>query len=391
MSTIGKVWLIGAGAGTPELLTVMGRELLEQATVVFYDADAHDSFLDVCRRDALLSRCDADGQTDYVAKMLDYARTGHQVVRLLEVGERGVAEARAVTCALERAKVSHAVVPGVPKNGSFGAALQAFDSGPLFGKRILVPRPLEQARVSANLVRFRGGIPIIFPLIAIEAPEDTVAVSSVVTRLSSYDWVLLTSANGAESLIAAVRRAGKDARAFAATKLGVIGPKTAEPLLRFGLVPDVVADEHIAEGLLLSLPARSTMKRVLLYRAAEAREVLPETLRAEGVEVDVVVGYRTRRLSREGVRPLRQWLSEASLDAVLVTSSSMARSLVEALGDDAPELLSRTRLASIGRVTTETLVSLGIQVPVVARKYTVEGLLDALEASYANEVREPLC
>jgi uroporphyrinogen III methyltransferase/synthase len=262
--------------------------------------------------------------------------------------------------------------------------LRFYDRGALFGKRLLLPRPASLARASAKEIRQRGGIAIVTPLIAIDEPEDPLAVDKAVSELASYDWVLLTSANGAERLVESIMRAGRDARAFGQAKIGVIGPKTAAPLQRLGLVPDLVAEEHVAEGLLLALTAQQTMKRVLLFRAAEAREVLPETLRARGVEVDVVAAYRTRRVTGPEVQALRGELAAGHIDAVLVTSSSMAQALGCALGPDAAELLRNTTVASIGPVTTASLEAIGIAVHVVASSYTVTGLLDALERAFAK-------
>lgn len=411
MTDIGKVWLVGAGPGTPELLTVQGRELLEQATVVVYD-DGQQALLEGCRGDVRLFIAEPQG-LETLPLLLEYARQGHRVVRLF--GNRGesYSEVSATIRSLTQAHIAFALVPGVvslptsasellavvtstttvPTSSSVagGLVLRAYDSGVLSGKRLLLPRPIEQARVSAKTIRTHGAIPVVFPLLAIEDPEDLAAVDAAATKLSSYDWVLLTSANGTEKLISAVRRAGLDARAFAGVKIGVIGPKTAEPLQRFGLTADLVADEYVAEGLLLALTAQSTMKRVLLFRAAEAREVLPETLRARGVEVDVVAGYRTRQLGVEAAEPLRRQLREGRLDAVLVTSSSMGKSLVEALGDEAVALLARTTVASIGPVTTETLEGLGVKVSVVAKKYTMDGLLEALAVEWSRGATKESC
>lgn len=488
------------------MITVKGRELLERARVVLYDALAHPGLLEFCRKDAELvsvgKRAGAHSmpQQEITRLLIDYAKLGHEVVRL-KGGDpylfaRGAEEAEA----LVDAGIEFAVVPGIcspvgtstyagfplthrdlsssvtfvtgtDKRGQhwsyadwaklamasdtlcilmgmrrieditraliaggrdsetkaavveWGARpeqrvavatlgtiaarvrelglsnpsvivvgdvvglrekLRFFDKGALFGKRLLLPRPAAQARASAKEIRQRGAVAVVMPLIAIEDPEDLAAVERAVASLATYDWVLLTSANGAERLLDAITRAGRDARAFGSAKIGIIGPKTGEPLKRLGLVADLVAEEHVAEGLLLALAAQQTMKRVLLFRAADAREVLPETLRARGIEVDVVAAYQTLRVTGPGVLPLKEELVCGRLDAVLVTSSSMAQALGAALGPEAPELLRNTTVASIGPVTSASLEALGIAVNVVASRYTVQGLLDALEQGYAK-------
>jgi uroporphyrinogen III methyltransferase / synthase len=266
--------------------------------------------------------------------------------------------------------------------------LRWYDNRPLFGKRMLLPRPSGQAPASAVLVRERGAEPVSIPLIAIEAPEDVGAVRSAVTELGSYDWVVLTSANGAEQLLAALRAENLDARAFGGAKIAAIGPKTAAPLQEVGLCPDLVAKDYVAEGLLSELLGRAPMRRVLVFRAAEAREVLPESLRAAGVEVTVVAAYRTRRLSTEQALDLRQALGDGKLHVVLVTSSSVATALVEALGTEAAQWLARVVVASIGPVTSSTLEQLGISVDVTARVHTISGLLDAIEDHFTAHAAE---
>lgn len=260
--------------------------------------------------------------------------------------------------------------------------LRWFDNRPLFGKRLLLARTTEQAASTAQLVRQRGAEPVCIPLIAVEDPEDGAAVDDAVSHLSTYDWVLLTSANGADRLLQALERRGLDARAFAGAKIGVIGPKTAEPLKRFGLRADLIASEHLAEGLLRDLLAQAPMGKVLVFRAAEAREVLPDELRARGIEVDVVAAYRTRRLGESQSATLRRSIENRSFDAVLVTSSSMALALVEALGPEARNLLRDLLVASIGPITSNTLVQLGVEPDVTATEHTIPGLLDAIESHF---------
>ena len=417
MTELGKIWLVYAALGIPEYLTVRGRELLEQATVISF-REEHRPLLEGCRSDVIKRMSNANESVSISDLVID-AKRGHRVIYLVNPNAVTVEFLESTLEALELAQVPFALVPGVADlspccseritrifrklgetssermpevarctstdstvslNPSLAPSflLNEYDSGPLFGKRLLLPRPVEQSRASAVAIRARGAIPVVFPLLTIEDPDEPYRVDEAIQQLSIYDWVLLTSANGTKRLIDAVQRNGLDARVFGGVKIGVIGPKTAEPLKAFGLTADLIAEEHVAEGLLLALASQQRMSRVLLFRAAEAREVLPEVLRARGVTVDVVAAYRTRRLGFEAGEPLRRLLLERRLDAVLVTSSSMAISLVDALGEAAPTLLLGTKVASIGPVTTRTLEDLGVHVGIVAKKYTVDGLLDAL-------------
>ncbi|HTA92272.1 MAG TPA: uroporphyrinogen-III C-methyltransferase [Polyangiaceae bacterium] len=259
--------------------------------------------------------------------------------------------------------------------------LRWFDSRPLFGKSLLVPRPAEQGRTTAVAIRARGAKPVLLPAIEIREPEDPAPLERAITRLRDFDWVLFTSANGVELFMRALGRAGLDARAFASAKIGVIGPKTAAALQRFGLVADVTATEFVGEGLARAVLARGAPQRVLVARALVARDTLPELLRAAGANVEIAPVYRT--VSADAGAALRASFQKAELDVALFTSSSTVSAVVEALGSEAPELLSRVTVASIGPITSQTLAERGVKVDVSASAFTVDGLLDALEAYFS--------
>lgn len=333
---------------------------------------------------------------EITAALIEGGRSGSTPTCVIEWGARAeqrvlVATLQSIASAVAEQGFKNPAVIVVGDVVGLREQLRWFDNRPLFGKRLLIARAPEQAATTAQLVRQRGAEPVCIPLISIEDPEDGAAVDSAVSQLSTYDWVLLTSANGAERLLRALERRGLDARAFGSAKIGVIGPKTAEPLTRFGLRPDLVAKDHLAEGLLRDLRSQAPMRRVLVFRAAEAREVLPEELRARGVEVDVVAAYRTRRLGEPQSAALRQSVATGALDAVLVTSSSMALALVEALGPEARNLLADLVVASIGPITGKTLVQLGVEPDVTASAYTIPGLLDALESHIVTSGNKKPC
>ncbi len=262
-----------------------------------------------------------------------------------------------------------------------------FESLPLFGKRLLLCRPKHQAKDSARLIRQRGARPILLPLIEIGAPPDNSPLNRCATRLGEYDWVVLTSANGADKLMQAMTENGRDARAFGKAKIAVIGPGTARPLSTWGIVPDLVAEEHVAEALAQQLLAVGSTRSVLLVRALEARDVLPNSLREAGIDVDVVAAYATRKFGGEQQAILTRLIGSRSVDAVLLTSSSMVEALCTGLGPDAPAILSNTCVASIGPITSATLRAWGVQVDVTADNYTVDGLLAALESHFSTQLQ----
>jgi uroporphyrinogen III methyltransferase/synthase len=207
-------------------------------------------------------------------------------------------------------------------------------------------------------------------------------------RRGAYAWVAFTSANGVERTWAALVASGHDARAFGSARLAAIGPATARALDQHGLRADIVAKEfrgeRLAEELLEAVLASGESQRVLIPRAARAREVLPEALRAAGCKVDVVAAYETHPPPRETVLNLVRELEVGHVDAVTFTSSSTVDNLCDLLGPRAAELLGSGRIASIGPVTTDTARARGLRVDLTAREYTVQGLVRALAESYAQ-------
>ena len=204
--------------------------------------------------------------------------------------------------------------------------------------------------------------------------------------------MLFTNANGVTRFTRALNRAGLDARAFGSAKIGAIGPKTASALESFGLRADAVADEFIGEGLARAVLAQGSPKRVLLARAQVARDALPDLLRQSGARVDVVPVYET--VSSDAGQALRAEFEDGKVEVILFTSSSTVNAVVDTLGPSASELLAKVTVASIGPITSHTLSDRGIRTDVVASVFTVEGLLDALEAHFDAQARrlppEPL-
>lgn len=278
------------------------------------------------------------------------------------------------------------------------ASLRWFDRRPLFGKRVLVTRPLHQAHATSRMIRRRGGEAIALPTIEIGPPPDPARVTEAARALRLYDAVVFTSENGVTCLFAEMDRLGLDARAFGGARLAAIGTGTAGALAERGLRADIIPAELRGEGLaqaLLDDPVLAERLRapppvrVLVPRALVAREVLPERLRAAGCEVDVVPVYETRPVSADRRERLLCALEAGTIDVVLLTSSSTADSLCDLLGAEAAERLASVLVASIGPITTATAQKRGLQVGVTAEVSTTEGLLDALEKHFAALRSEP--
>jgi uroporphyrinogen III methyltransferase/synthase len=255
-----------------------------------------------------------------------------------------------------------------------------FESKPLFGLDVIVTRPADQARELVTALTRQGAGTVELPAIEITDPADGgAALRGAVTGLGAYDWVVLTSPNGARRLLAEL----PDARALGGVQVAAIGPGTAAALLEGNIRADLVPERFVAESLLEALPAPPAggegSGRILLARAAVALDVLPDGLRAAGWQVDVVEAYRTVPATPDPVT-----LDVAhTADVVSFTSSSTVTSFLELTGGWVPPAV-----ACIGPVTAATAREAGLTVHVEAEVHTVEGLVDAL-VRWRGEGREP--
>lgn len=286
--------------------------------------------------------------------------------------------------ATQKAGLSNPAVIVVGEVVALRDQLNWFEHKPLFGRKILVPRPAHQAQETARQIRERGAEAVIYPVIEIEAPPERASLVRAAARVQDYDWVLFTSVNGVDAFFAALHEQGFDSRRFANCRIGVIGPRTAGAVKVYGIVPDLVAPEFIGEGLAQAVLDAGEGRKVLLPRALEAREELPNLLRTAGFSVDVVPAYQTKAIGSEKVAGFKGLFEQREVDTVLFTSSSMVESTFTALGPNAIELLRQVTVASIGPITTRTAKRLGIDVNVEASVYTIPGLLDTLALQHSN-------
>ncbi len=506
MTAPGKVYLVGAGPGDPELITARGLRRLREADVVLYDALVHPDQLSAAKPDAELVFVGKRAgrvnqrQAEINRRLAQAAREGKTVVRL-KGGDpylfgRGSEEAEL----LASEGIAFEVVPGVPsplaatayaglslthralassvayitatesvekdrtghdwsklatatqtlvifmgmrkldsltqlliENGrpadtpvavvqwaslpkqrtvvgtladihqrasKAGIGLPAltivgdvvrlreklrwFDTQPLFGKRMLVTRAVHQAGSLAALLRDEGAQPILAPTIRIAPPLDCSPLHDAVTHLDCYDWVLFTSGNAVDAVFSSISDAGLDVRALAGARVCAIGSKTQEALISRGIRADLIPEDARAEGVIAALrPLLADRTRILLPRAELAREVLPDSLRDAGAEVDVVVAYRNLPPEPKEVERLASLVDPAESEAILFTSSSTVRNLFDVLGDDAASRLNALDLFSIGPITTRTAERLGLGVEATSPEQTIESLVATVRAYYA--------
>ncbi|HSI80774.1 MAG TPA: uroporphyrinogen-III C-methyltransferase [Solirubrobacterales bacterium] len=243
---------------------------------------------------------------------------------------------------------------------------------PLHGRRVVVTRARAQASGLAATLRALGADVVELPAIRIEPRIDRPEVRDAVAGLHSYAVVCLTSPNGVRLLFEAMSAQGRDARALANATVAAIGPGTAAALAERGVIADLVPERFVAEALAEVLGELDLAGRpVLVARAAEAREVLPDALRERGAQVDVVALYET--VAEE---PDPGALAAArDADYVTFTSSSTVRNLLAAVGDGFPR---DARVVSIGPVTSRTARESGLEVAVEATSHDPDGLIEAL-------------
>ena len=256
--------------------------------------------------------------------------------------------------------------------------LNWFERLPLFGQRIVVTRPREQAAALSDRLRALGAEVLTLPTIEIRPPDDWSPLDAAIAELDAYDWLIFTSANGVRYFVERLDESNRDLRDIRA-KICAIGPATAESLARLHIKVDRTPEEYVAESLLAVLSTEDLQgQRILLPRARVARDVIPVELEKAGAEVSVVPAYQT--VLPEDVTARVERLLEGSRkpDWVTFTSSSTVRNFVSVCP---VERLDGVRVASIGPITSATARALALRVDVEAPKYTVGGVVDAILAA----------
>jgi uroporphyrinogen III methyltransferase/synthase len=506
--TKGKVYLVGAGPGDPGLLTLRGKECLEQADVVVYDYLANPALLAHAKDRAERVYVGRRGKGKYPEQetinrlLIERVRSGNVVVRLKGgdpfVFGRGGEEAEA----LASAGIEFEVVPGVtaavaapayagipvthrtlasaltivtghedPEKPSttldwsgmatsqgtviflmgmknlptIAATLMAegragstpvavirwgtrvaqqtvvgtladiadkakaagmepptvivvgdvvrlrpnlnwFERRPLFGKRVLMTRAIEQAGELAARLADYGAEPVEGPTIKIVPPLDWTPVDQAISKIGTYDWIVFTSVNGVNRFMTRIYTNGLDARCLAGRRLCCIGPRTAQELEKFGVRADVVPAEYQAEGVLAELNRQDLGKtRILIPRAEVARELLPKELRAAGAHVDVVAVYRTLTAEQD-TGGWRQELMNQRIHVVTFTSPSTVHNFVTMVGgiEAVRPFLQSVTIACIGPITAKAVEEYALRVSIMPSENTIPALVNAIARYYGS-------
>ena len=262
--------------------------------------------------------------------------------------------------------------------------LSWYEKRPLSGKRIVVTRTRKQASELSNRLRALGAEIVELPTIRIEPPTDLREFAELVQDAHAYDWLVFTSPNGVEAFFEMFFKLYDDAREIGGVRIAAIGPATAQRVKDYHLHVDLQPEEFVAEAIVREFAKQGGVEnlRILIARAEKARDVLPKELSGLGAIVDEGFAYRTVPETRDATGARRRLLEEGA-DLITFTSSSAVENFV-ALGLPWPKGM---QVASIGPVTSKTAREQGLKIDIQARRYDIEGLVEAIRSFFAKEER----
>lgn len=270
--------------------------------------------------------------------------------------------------------------------------LNWYEKKPLFGQRILITRehsggyePLEE--LGAEVIEFQT--------IEIVPPEDWTELDNAIAKIDSYNWLILTSANGVKFFFRRLFEKEKDIRDLKGIKICAVGSKTAAAINKFGINVDLIPEEFNAEGLIKAIVQKCESAeektsalprfrasalsgvRFLLPRAEVAREILPEKIKELGGEIDVVTAYRAVKPETHGKR-IKRFLKEGKITIATFTSAATFNNFMEIAGEDADALLKDVAIAVIGPVTAKAIEKAGLKVSIMPEEATVEAMMNEI-------------
>ena len=274
-----------------------------------------------------------------------------------------------------------------------GAGISDDSGSPLRGRTIVITRARAQSDEITSQLEALGARVVHCPAIEAVPPVSWDPVDESIARIEQYDWIVFTSANGADYFLNRFReRASASITALAGSVICAIGPATARTLAAGGVEAQVIAEDSRAEGALKAIIDHAGGTdglrgvRFLMPRARIAREVLPEGLRLLGAQVDVVETYETVKPDVDGETIIRLF-KENPIDVITFTSSSTVSNFAAMVGmSDLSELLANTLVACIGPVTAETAVRHGLKKVIVPEFYNADALVEAIVASCGREI-----
>ncbi len=253
-----------------------------------------------------------------------------------------------------------------------------FENKPLFGLRIGITRPMEQAEPQIQRAIQLGADPALMPLLEIREPEETTQLDAVVNEISSYEWILFTSANAVHGLFRHLFKCGKDLRVLGNCQLACIGSATSIALEQYHLKPDLVPSTYRSEDLARELIKLQPTGPLLWPCANRGRDVLEKEFHAANIELHQVVVYEHHDVQELSSQNLH-WLKNAEVDWVGLSSSAIARAFARLLPAESHDHLGKKlKLAAISPLTAQAAQEAGLPVQVVAEETTWEGIFQAI-------------
>ncbi len=248
---------------------------------------------------------------------------------------------------------------------------------PLAGRRILVTRAVHQAGKLSEGLRTLGAEPVEVPVIVIQPPSDFAPLDRALRSLSNYDWLILTSANTVRAIVDRLAQLKIPIQSAAPPQVAAVGEATADAARQAGFVVTLVPESYVAESLMESLAVQTRGEKILMARAAIARDVIPPALRAAGATVDVVDAYRNV-MPASAPALLRDALKKGIAAAAFTSSSSVTHLADAAQKAGIAFPFAGVAAISIGPITSKTLRDVGWEPAAEANPSDVPGLIQAI-------------
>ena len=359
--------------------------------------------------DTLIFLMGVENLPKITAKLIEHGRDAKTPAAVIQNGTKFSQKVLVTTLEnaaadVEKNKITPPAIFVVGEVVNLREKLKWFENKILFGKKILVTRTRQQASKLTKQLENLGAEVFEFPTIKISPPSDNFeSLDAAIVEMerwkggkmesknttnlnhytsthllnyqSAFDWIIFTSANGVEKFFARLKFFKLDARIFFNAKVAAIGSATAEKLSDCGIIADLIPAEFKAEGLLAELKNKVAGKKILLARAEVARDILPRELENFGASVTVAKVYKTEPTDADFSQ-----FADKKIDLVTFTSSSTVENFVAAVGAD---FLHKVKTAAIGTVTAETLKNFGVTADIVAEKFTIAGLVDAIKKYFS--------
>lgn len=256
--------------------------------------------------------------------------------------------------------------------------LNWFENLSLFGKNIIITRPLKQAKTFFSALIERGAQPILLPAIKILEIKNNLKLKNELHNLQKYHYIIFTSVNAVEIFFKNLFKENLDSRSLTGIKIYAIGEKTAQSILNFGIKVDKVPSKFVSEEIIKMFSSSEIKdKNILIPRAQMARDILIKELTKMGGKVKVLPIYKTVK-ENTNVKNVKELLKEKKIDYCTFTSSSTVENTIKLLGKDYL-LLNHTKVIAIGPITAKTLQQNKIKIHKIASKHTVAGIIEVLE------------